>query len=80
MEQSIVRPLLTELERISGRVDTERALADQALIGDLRREIAELRAAVAHLRAGATPLPGRLRPVVARAMTTVGCPVAGHKT
>jgi hypothetical protein len=25
---------------------------------------------VAHLRAGTAPLPGRLRPVVARAMTT----------
>ena len=80
MEQSIIHPLLTELERISGRVDTERAAADQALIADLRREITELRAAVAHLRAGATALPGRLRPVVARAMITVGPPVAEHKS
>ncbi|MDT7707521.1 MAG: hypothetical protein QOG20_3128 [Pseudonocardiales bacterium] len=74
MSQSIVHPLLTELERISGHVETERAAVDQALIADLRREVAELRAAVAHLRAGATPLPGRLRPVVARAMTAVELP------
>jgi hypothetical protein len=64
-----IGPLLTELERITGRVDTERAAADQALICELRAEIAQLRAAVAHLRAGTAPLPGRLRPAVARAMT-----------
>ena len=75
MEQSMVDPLLTELERISGRVDTERAAADQALIAGLLREIAELRAAVAHLRVGSTPLPSRLRPVVARAMSAAGLPV-----
>ncbi len=66
--RSTVEPLLRELERISGAADTERACADQALIVELRREIDELRAAVAHLRSGASPLPGRLRPVVARAM------------
>jgi len=71
MAQNPVHPLLTELERIAGRVETERAATDQALIDELRHEVAQLRAAVAHLRAGATPLPGRLRPVVARAMTTV---------
>jgi hypothetical protein len=70
VNRSIVSPLLTELERIAGRVETERAAADQALICELRQEIAQLRAAVAHLRAGTAPLPGRLRPVVARAMTT----------
>lgn len=63
-----VAPLLRELERISGRADTERAAADQATIRELRREVAELRRAVAHLRAAAAPLPARLRPVVARAV------------
>ncbi len=71
MPQSIVHPLLTELERIAGRVESDRALADQALIAGLREEVVQLRAAVAHLRAGATPLPTRLRPVVARAVTAV---------
>lgn len=72
---SPVASLLHELERISGRADTERAAADQALIAELRQEVAELRAAVAHLRAGSTALPGRLRPVVARAMIIID---AGH--
>jgi signal transduction histidine kinase len=80
VEQSNVAPLLTELERISGRVDTERAAADQALIADLRSEIAELRAAVAHLRAGSAALPARLRPAVARAMTSAGSAVVEHKS
>lgn len=71
VQQSIVSPILHELQRIAGRVDTERAAADQALISELRVEIAQLRSAVAHLRAAATPLPARLRPVVARAMTCV---------
>jgi hypothetical protein len=74
VQQSIVSPILDELQRISGHVDTERAAADQALISELRAEIAQLRSAVAHLRASATPLPGRLRPVVARAMTCVEGP------
>jgi hypothetical protein len=77
-EQNLVGPLLRELERISGHADTERAAADQALIGELRQEIVALRAAVAHLRAGTTPLPGRLRPVVARAMIAAG-PAAGSE-
>ncbi len=63
-----VAALLGELERICGRADTERAAADQAVIRELRREVAELRRAVAHLRASAGPLPSRLRPVVARAV------------
>jgi hypothetical protein len=62
-----VAALLGELERICGRADTERAAVDQAIIQDLRREVAALRQAVAHLRAAAGPLPERLRPVVARA-------------
>lgn len=74
MPRSIVHPLLTELERIAGRVETERAAADQVIIAELHREVADLRAAVAHLRAGGKSLPGRLRPVVARAMTTVELP------
>lgn len=63
-----VAALLGELERICGRADTERAAADQAIIGDLRREVAELQQAVAHLRAGRGPVPPPLRPVVARAV------------
>ena len=66
-----VAALLGELDRICGRVDTERAAADQAVIRELRREVAELRRAVAHLRASAGPLPARLRPVVARAVLAV---------
>jgi hypothetical protein len=68
---SLVAPLLQELQRISGHADTERAAADQALIAELRDEVAALRAAVAHLRAGTAALPRELRPVVARAMLTV---------
>ena len=67
-ESSPVGPLLRELERISGRADTERAAADQAVIAALRAEITALRAAVAHLRAGTAALPRHLQPVVARAM------------
>jgi hypothetical protein len=70
-QHTLVGPLLRELERISGHADTERAVADQAIIAELREEIAALRAAVAHLRAGTTALPGHLRPVVARAMISV---------
>lgn len=71
VEHSVVGPLLRELEAIAGRIDSERAATDQALISELRREIAELQAAVAHLRAGSASLPGKLRPAVARAMTAV---------
>jgi hypothetical protein len=63
-----VAALLGEPERISGRADTQRAASDQALIRNLRPEVAELRRAVAHLRAAAGPLPARLGPVVARAV------------
>ena len=38
-----VAALLDELERICGRADTERAAADQAIIRELRREVAGLR-------------------------------------
>ena len=69
-----VAALLDELERICGRADTERAAADQAIIRDLRREVAGLRQAVAHLRAGRGPLPSRLRPVVARIPAHTVCP------
>ena len=72
--RSVVQPLLLELQRISGHADSERAAADQALIAELRAEIAALRAAVAHLRAGTSALPRELRPVVARAMLSVGTP------
>jgi hypothetical protein len=65
---SPIAALLGELDRICGRVETERAAADQAVIRELRREVAELRQAVAHLRAGGGPVPARLRPVVARAV------------
>lgn len=61
-------PVLHELTRLAGAVESERAARDQALIDALRREVAELRAAVAHLRASAAPLPAALRPVVARAL------------
>ena len=70
-ENSPIAALLGELDRICGRVDTERAAADQAVIRELRREVAELRQAVAHLRAGGGPVPARLRPVVARAVLAV---------
>jgi hypothetical protein len=66
-----IKALLGELDRICGRVETERAAADQAVIRDLRREVAELRQAVAHLRAGGGPVPTWLRPVVARAVLAV---------
>jgi hypothetical protein len=65
---SVVAPLLQELQRISGHAETERAAADQALIAELREEVAALRAAVAHLRARTAALPRELRPVVARAV------------
>lgn len=67
---SAVAPLLHELDRIAGAVESRRAAEDRALIEALTREVAELRAAVAHLRAGAGPLPARLRPAVARAAVT----------
>jgi uncharacterized coiled-coil protein SlyX len=63
-----VAALLRELDRICGRVEDERAAADQAVIRGLQHEVAELRRAVAHLRAAARPLPSRLQPVVARAV------------
>ncbi len=70
--QTPVAALMLELERICGHAETERAAADQAIIRDLRREVAELRQSVAHLRAAAAPLPSRLRPVVARAVLATG--------
>jgi hypothetical protein len=74
-----VAALLRELDRICGRVDTERAAADQAVIRNLRREVTELRRAVAHLRATAGPLPSRLRPVVARAVLATETDRAGSR-
>lgn len=64
---SIVAPLLRELDRIAGAVESRRAAEDEARIEALTREVTALRVAVAHLRAAARPLPTHLRPVVARA-------------
>ncbi len=75
-----VAALLCELDRICGRVDTERAAADQVIIRDLRREVTELRRAVAHLRAAAAPLPPRLQPVVARALLATETAPAGPRS
>ena len=49
-----------------GRVETERAAADQALIADLRREAAELRAAGGAPAGRCHPAAHAVRPVVAR--------------
>lgn len=68
---SVVDPLLRELDRIAGSVESRRAAEDRALIDALTHEVAQLQAAVAHLRAAATPLPGHLRPAVARALVAV---------
>ncbi|MBO0876986.1 MAG: hypothetical protein J2P19_26725 [Pseudonocardia sp.] len=73
-------PVLHELTRIAGAVETERAARDQALIDALRSEVAELRAAVAHLRASAAPLPAALRPVVARALVGATTETGGAAT
>lgn len=67
--------ILRELERIAGAVESRRAADDRATIDALTREVADLRATVAHLRAardGGRPLPGRLRPVLARAVLATG--------
>lgn len=50
-------PVLHELSRITGAVETERAARDRATIESLRREVAELRATVARLRGSRTVLP-----------------------
>jgi len=63
-----LRPLVDELSRLSGAVDSERAAADRAVIEHLRDEVTALRRAVAHLRISHQPIPEALRPVVARAM------------
>jgi polyhydroxyalkanoate synthesis regulator phasin len=44
-------PVLQELSRIAGDVETARAAEDRETIEALRREVAELRATVARLRA-----------------------------
>jgi hypothetical protein len=61
-------PVLDELSRITGAVESERAAKDRATIDALRREVADLRAAIAHLRASRQPLPSSLRPAVARSL------------
>ena len=66
-EQALA-PVLRELSRISGSVESSRAAEDRATIEALRREITELRAAVAQLRASRGPVPEALRPVVARSV------------
>jgi hypothetical protein len=66
-EQALA-PVLRELSRISGSVESRRAAEDRATIEALRREITELRAAVARLRASRGPVPEALRPVVARSV------------
>lgn len=67
-----LRPLVDELSRLSGAVDSERAAADRAVIEHLRDEVTALRRAVAHLRISHQPVPESLRPVVARAMVEAG--------
>jgi uncharacterized coiled-coil protein SlyX len=44
-------PVLQELSRIAGDVESARAAEDRATIEALRKEVAELRAVVARLRA-----------------------------
>lgn len=65
---SALSPVIHELSRIAGAVESDRAAAVGAEISALRDEVAQLRLAVAHLRASAQPVPAALRPVVARAM------------
>ncbi|GLZ02818.1 hypothetical protein Acsp03_02850 [Actinomadura sp. NBRC 104412] len=61
-------PVLEELSRITGAVESDRAARDRATIEALRKEVADLRAAVAHLRVSRRPLPASLRPAVARSL------------
>ncbi|GAY11491.1 hypothetical protein [Pseudonocardia sp. N23] len=67
METSL-RPVVDELSRLTGDVETVRAAADRETIEHLRDEVVALRRAVAHLRVSHLPVPEPLRPVVARAM------------
>ncbi len=67
----VLAPVLHELYRLTGDVESRRAAEDRLVIESLTSEVAALRAAVAHLRSGATPLPHALRPVVARALVDV---------
>jgi hypothetical protein len=66
-EQALA-PVLHELSRISGSVESHRAAEDRETIEALRREITELRAAVARLRASRGRVPEALRPAVARSV------------
>jgi len=66
--EQVLAPVLHELSRISGSVESRRAAEDRATIEALRREITELRAAVAQLRSSRGPVPEALRPVVARSL------------
>lgn len=59
-------PVLHELSRITGAVESERAERDRATIEALRREVLELRATVARLRGSRTVLARTTRPVAAR--------------
>jgi hypothetical protein len=61
-------PVLDELSRITGEIESDRAAKDRATIEALRKEVADLRAAVAHLRVSRQPLPASLRPAVARSL------------
>jgi hypothetical protein len=73
---NLIRPLLHELDRIAGAVESRRAAEDRVVIEELTREVSQLRAAVAHLRAAATPLPRRLQRVVARAVVAAEQPAS----
>jgi hypothetical protein len=59
-------PVLRELSRIAGDVESTRAAEDRKTIEALRKEVAELRATVAQLRASRHPVPGSPRPSVPR--------------
>jgi uncharacterized coiled-coil protein SlyX len=62
-------PVLDELSRITGEVDTERAARDRDTIEELRREVTALRVTVAQLRGSRHTLTAPVRETVARAGT-----------
>lgn len=62
-EAGPLSPVMHELSRITGAVESERAERDRATIEALRKEVTELRATVAQLRASRPPAARPPRPV-----------------
>jgi hypothetical protein len=67
-DDAAVADLPGEPERICRCADIEQAAAEQAVIDEPRREVAEPRRAVAPLRATSGTPPARLRRAVTRAV------------